>query len=58
MVPQTPTHIHINVGHPTSPLHTPNAVQAAKINKWKAALRAFEIALSIGSISTTLCTIL
>ncbi|KAL2530861.1 Glutamyl-tRNA(Gln) amidotransferase subunit B [Forsythia ovata] len=61
MVPAAaPTHIHINVGHPTIPTpHTANAVvPAAKNNKWKAALTAFEMALSIGSISTTLCTIL
>ncbi|KAL8483216.1 hypothetical protein ACS0TY_026047 [Phlomoides rotata] len=47
------------VHHPNQPPNHSNAiVPASNANKWKIALKAFEMALSIGSISSTLCTIL
>ncbi|KAH6768417.1 hypothetical protein C2S51_013753 [Perilla frutescens var. frutescens] len=41
-----------------SPHEVEIPLSAETMNKWKAALTALEVGLSIGSISTTLCTIL
>ncbi|KAI3459578.1 hypothetical protein Pfo_016241 [Paulownia fortunei] len=60
MGPAQATHMHNNVSTPPSwsPQTPGPIVPAARMNRWKAALMALEIGLSVGSISTTLCTIL
>ncbi|KAK6161190.1 hypothetical protein DH2020_004571 [Rehmannia glutinosa] len=51
---------HTYVVNPPSPRpnYSTAIVPASKMNKWRVAFRAFEIGLGIGSISTTLCSIL
>ncbi|CAI9776038.1 unnamed protein product [Fraxinus pennsylvanica] len=53
--------INSNKVHPPNPSHgtvSTAIVPARKVNKWNAALKAFEVALAIGNISATMCTIL
>lgn len=61
-IPQPINHVHI-VNMPPQPPNfpplPPNAVApTTKTETWKTALTAFEVALSVGSISATMCSIL
>ncbi|CAA2976329.1 Ca2+ sensor (EF-Hand superfamily) [Olea europaea subsp. europaea] len=45
-----------SINTPSPSLNTSNAI--VPMNKWKVAFKAFELALSVGNIATTLCTML
>ncbi|KAG8369783.1 hypothetical protein BUALT_Bualt14G0049600 [Buddleja alternifolia] len=58
IVPASNSTTNLYINSTPSPSYSSAIVPASTTNNWKAALKAFEIALSIGSISSTLCTIL